>query len=675
MRAVRFGAIGALVAIVFAVLGVAPSGATATPSFSATDVTTCNGSSNVTVTIDAANPPPVEQAADIVLLVDDSGSIGTVAFNNQVRPSLDALVGSAAPSATGNHIGVVEFSTGAHAVTSGLLSDQPTIQSAIDGMPYSGGSTYTLDGLEAADAMLTGPSARPGAPKVIIVETDGIWNPATTQFPGAYSAQLRADGVQILAVGVGSDVSTSDLTVIAGGVSSDVFAAADYTGLQDALEDALSEDVPAATNLTYGVTPAPGWTITGVSSTAGTGSVDGSGDLSWSDDSINSPAPSTVTITYTEQHTGTTDGTLPLATSATLGWTDESGTAQSDDFSGQTVAVNGCNRPPVADAGSDQSVSLNGSQQANVTLDGTGSSDPDGDSLTYTWSEGGNTIATGSSPTVSLGIGIHTITLAVSDGEFTSTDDVTITVSDPTPPVVTASVAGTQHNGWYTSNAVVSFSVTDPESAITSESPDCAGATVSSDTAGQTFTCTATSAGGTSAPVSVTVKRDTAAPTIAFGGNAGTYHVTDTVAITCTASDALSGLPGSADCGGISGAAWSFGAGSHTFTRTASDVAGNTGSGSTSFTVSATASDICTLTDRFVQGSAKYQALNPLGKAVVNIVVQGACAFLLQVGPAHLPSAKQGFVNAYDAAVKALVSPGWLTQAQATALTGFAGAL
>ena len=87
-----------------------------------------------------------------------------------------------------------------------------------------------------------------------------------------------------------------------------------------------------------------------------------------------------------------------------------------------------------------------------------------------------------------------------------------VTTTDPTAPSITPNVTGTQGaNGWYTSDVAVSWSVIDAESAISS-STGCDAATVTTDTIGQTLTCSATSAGGTTSQ-SVTIKRDTAAPT------------------------------------------------------------------------------------------------------------------------------------------------------------------
>jgi hypothetical protein len=94
------------------------------------------------------------------------------------------------------------------------------------------------------------------------------------------------------------------------------------------------------------------------------------------------------------------------------------------------------NQPPLADAGPDQTVSAGADCQALVTLDGTGSSEPDGDTLTFTWTGSFGT-ATGATPPVTLPLGTHTITLTVDDGEGgTATDTVVVTVIDSTPPTI-----------------------------------------------------------------------------------------------------------------------------------------------------------------------------------------------------------------------------------------------
>lgn len=84
------------------------------------------------------------------------------------------------------------------------------------------------------------------------------------------------------------------------------------------------------------------------------------------------------------------------------------------------------NQLPLANAGADQTVVYAGPSGTSVTLDGSASSDPNGDSLSYTWtgpfSEGGGT-ATGVSPTVTLPLGESTITLVVNDGTVYSPSD------------------------------------------------------------------------------------------------------------------------------------------------------------------------------------------------------------------------------------------------------------
>jgi uncharacterized repeat protein (TIGR01451 family) len=106
------------------------------------------------------------------------------------------------------------------------------------------------------------------------------------------------------------------------------------------------------------------------------------------------------------------------------------------------------NRAPVANAGLDQLVSVGATCQAPVTLNGTGSSDPDGDTLTYTWTSAGlppfppvvlsgsGDTGMGPTPAAPLAPGVYTIVLTVSDGRGgTASDTVVVTVRDTTPPV------------------------------------------------------------------------------------------------------------------------------------------------------------------------------------------------------------------------------------------------
>lgn len=100
------------------------------------------------------------------------------------------------------------------------------------------------------------------------------------------------------------------------------------------------------------------------------------------------------------------------------------------------------NRPPVAEAGPDQTVEQTSQAGAEVTLDGSACIDPDNDPLTYTWKEGDTIVAgpiTDAEVRAILQLGTHAITLTVADGEGgTDSDEVVVDIQDTTPPEITA---------------------------------------------------------------------------------------------------------------------------------------------------------------------------------------------------------------------------------------------
>lgn len=99
------------------------------------------------------------------------------------------------------------------------------------------------------------------------------------------------------------------------------------------------------------------------------------------------------------------------------------------------------NRAPDADAGADQPVDHFGSP-VSFTLDGSASSDPDGDPLTYEWKdEGGNVLGNTAQVSVARGPGTYVFTLTVGDNRGgTDSDTVTVFVRDKVAPVLTLPV-------------------------------------------------------------------------------------------------------------------------------------------------------------------------------------------------------------------------------------------
>ena len=159
-------------------------------------------------------------------------------------------------------------------------------------------------------------------------------------------------------------------------------------------------------------------------------------------------------ITLIGANTATPSFTAPSVTSDTsytLILNVSDGTLH--DTATVTITVLQVNRAPGANAGADQTVS----EGSAVTLDGSVSYDPDGDTLSYAWTapaaitlSGANTATPSfTAPDVALHTN-YTLILNVSDGALHDTDTVTITIQDApaiqvdsTPPAAPTNLAAT----------------------------------------------------------------------------------------------------------------------------------------------------------------------------------------------------------------------------------------
>jgi N-acetylneuraminic acid mutarotase len=111
------------------------------------------------------------------------------------------------------------------------------------------------------------------------------------------------------------------------------------------------------------------------------------------------------------------------------------------------------NHPPTAVATAPATATGVAGSNAAVAVSAAGSSDPDGDPLIYTWSEGASVlvVSAAQNATVGLPVGAHTLTLTVDDGfGGTATATASVTVTDATAGLqaqiaqLTAQLAQTQ---------------------------------------------------------------------------------------------------------------------------------------------------------------------------------------------------------------------------------------
>jgi hypothetical protein len=139
------------------------------------------------------------------------------------------------------------------------------------------------------------------------------------------------------------------------------------------------------------------------------------------------------------------------------------------------------NHPPVADAGPDVSIEALSLEPTNVALNGSASSDPDGDPLSFKWTDKDNNLV-GSTPQLSimLPLGQHTFNLMVSDGRGGTDDDtISVTVQDTIPPTI-ESLTASPSLLWPPNHKMVSVAVEAHPSDSRDPEPTCTITSVSS---------------------------------------------------------------------------------------------------------------------------------------------------------------------------------------------------
>jgi hypothetical protein len=174
-------------------------------------------------------------------------------------------------------------------------------------------------------------------------------------------------------------------------------------------------------------------TVGVVVSLDGSGSYDPDGDdLEFTWEIVDSPSGSNVKLDGRDEETCRLQPDVAGVYRVELVVSDGARESDPDDVEITAAEDNGA---PVADAGSDQTVT----QGDTVQVDGSGSSDPDGDRLSYQWAL--STKPTGSSASLSSATaekpsfttdkaGVYEVTLTVSDGSESSSPDKARIVAD-----------------------------------------------------------------------------------------------------------------------------------------------------------------------------------------------------------------------------------------------------
>ncbi|WAR00542.1 COCA1-like protein [Mya arenaria] len=154
----------------------------------------------------------ISKVADVVFVVDASGSIGLDDFD-KTKQFIRSIVQTFDIDPLYTQVALIEYSTSARIEWKlGEKNNMTELLEAIDNINYSGGGTSTSEALE----LMRGEGfdgERPGAPDIAIVITDGLSKyPMLTKFQ---ADRAKNESISMFSIGIGNQTDETELLAIA----------------------------------------------------------------------------------------------------------------------------------------------------------------------------------------------------------------------------------------------------------------------------------------------------------------------------------------------------------------------------------------------------------------------------------------------------------------------------